>query len=609
MDDSPIISSPNRPGRLDRQALRLWRWYKSIAFGMILLATICGVCIYGTMHYAANSTLGDNAIPLAKARVFNAWWFFALLGFFFVQFVVSTWHVTKMSFGIWEKRDFSRSRSYMTAKLPGRASVPLAGGPDALMERLRKRFTRAHRQDDRFFAHKGLMTRIGPTVIHSGIVLILLAGLGRIVLVRSGNVLSEGRFVAAEGDTSSTVYHPIFSDQAIGGGNVASFDVPYDITVLDFDEVLHPSSDAPAYFSSLLKVRDWRTGETTVAKVDMNHSLEIGGYEFHQASYVKLPPIQTWRTNYDVRDAATGERVAVTDASEDTRVQVGDENLFLEVDGENPGAPWRLYTSAAPQTPVETGTLLQKEGTHELQVEVMRIFPDFGFDAEGGPFTRSNDPVNMALRVAVVVDGMPAGQTLVFLDSALNAAMPPAAERFRIGLNDIRVIGGAREDYSEADWEDPEFSRFLLGISDEATGQVLGEAFASLGHPSEPIEFASAGGEETPPPGAKYAVYPMGRTIRHETVLSVVKEPVVNYYMAGVGLIAIGAMMTFSGRYRALYAMWDGEEELLHLAYVPRFGKGPDPEEFEDLLRELSGGQAGVPASAPVRDAHPVGAG
>ncbi len=609
LNDSENITPAPELSTVDRWALKLWRWYKSIAFGMVLLAAICAICIYGTMHYAANTTLGDNAIPLAKARVFNAWWFFALLGFFFIQFVISTWHVTKMSVGIWWKRDFTRTRSFMTVRRPGRASISLPEGPDVLMRRLRGRFTRVHREGHRFFAHKGLQTRIGPTVIHAGIVVILLAGLARILLDRSGNILSEGRFVAGEGETRSTIFRPIFNDQAISGGNVTSFEIPFDVTVLDFDEVLHPNSDAPAYFSSLLKIRDWRTGETTVAKVDMNHSIEIGGYEFHQASYVRLPPIQTWRTNYDVRDAATGERIAVTDASPETRVQVGDEDLFLEVDGELPGAEWRLYTSESPSKPIDSGILLQKAGTQELKISVLHIFPDFGFDEKGGPFSRSSEPVNVALRVAVLIDDMPAGQTLVFLDEPLNEAMPLVANRFRIRLEDIRVIGGNRESYDEVDWDDPAFSRLLLSVRDEASGETLGETLATLDEPTEALAFASSEADEVPAAGATHAVYAMGRTIRHETVLSVVKEPIVPYYMAGVVLIGFGALMTFSGRYRALYAMWDEEQKLLHLAYIPRFGNGPDPKEFEKLLCDLSGGRTVSPDGVPASDPQPVGAG
>lgn len=596
-EQPPPSSSPSS---LDRWALRLWRWYKSIQFGMFLLAVIMGICVYGTMHYAANSTLGDNAIPLAKARVFNAGWFFALLGFFFIQFVVSTWHVTKMSLGIWWKRDFTRGRTFLTTG-PGRASIPLPAGPDALLAELRRRFTRAHREGNRFFAQKGIRTRLGPTIIHAGIVTILLAGLGRILLDRQGQILSEGRFVAAEGETTDILLRPARTDQAMSGGNIAAFRIPYEITVLDFDEVLHANSNAPAYFSSLLSIKDRATGEVTVAKLDMNHSVEIGGFEFHQAGYNKLPPIQTYRTNFDVRDAATGERIAVADASPETRVQVGDEDLFLEIDGEAPGSAWRAYTSESPLEPVAEGKVLQKAGEGTLAFEVSEIYPDFAFDPEKGPYSRTNSPNNLAARLTVMLDGTPAGQTIVFLDRDLNDAMPLAADRFRLRIDDVRVDGGSREDYADVDWQDPDYSRLVVSAMDIRTSAVLGEQVVGLGIRSGNIAYVDAGGDEPPPAGARYAIYPAGRTLRHETVLSVVREPVVPFYVAGVALIGFGAMMTFAGRYRAFHAEWDEEAQLLHLALVPRFGKerGPDPKEFEELVRTLSGGKASAPADVP----------
>jgi hypothetical protein len=107
----------------------MWSAFKSLQFGIFLLACIGAVAIYGTMHYAANDSLGDQAIPLAKARVFNAWWFFGLLALFFVQFITSTWHVTVMSFGIWKKADFGRSKGYITGPGEGRASVDIPDGP------------------------------------------------------------------------------------------------------------------------------------------------------------------------------------------------------------------------------------------------------------------------------------------------------------------------------------------------------------------------------------------------------------------------------------------------------------------------------------------------
>src|SRR5690606_11451020 len=155
-----------------------------------------------------------------------------------------------MSFTIWKKADFGRSKSYITGPGEGRASVEIPAGTDHIEAVLAKKFTRWHKRGDKYFAHAGLRQRIGPTIVHSGIVVIVLAGLVHLVLDKQGYILSEGRFLAAEGETVRQVYTPIHLDHQINpGGNLTAIPIPYDVKLLDFDEIKHANSDAPAYFS------------------------------------------------------------------------------------------------------------------------------------------------------------------------------------------------------------------------------------------------------------------------------------------------------------------------------------------------------------------------
>ncbi|MCB2155347.1 cytochrome c biogenesis protein ResB [bacterium] len=578
------------PRRRASLGIRAWRFFKSLKMGLLLLGLIALACVYGTVFYAANSVLGDNAIPLAKERVFNAGWFFALMAVFFVQFIISTWHVTKMSFGIWGKREFRSSRDYFRLG-EGRATVAVKGGPDRVEKVLRQRFTRAHRDGNRFFAHRGLRARIGPTIVHAGIVMILLTGLMRILLDRNGMILSEGRFIAAEGETTNEILVPKYRDQAVGGSNVQSLRIPFEVTVLDFDEIKHANSNAPAYFSSLIKVRDLQTGDVRVAKLDMNHSHTIGSLQFHQAGYQPLPPIQTYRVDFDVRDAQTGERIAVTDASPQTRVQVGNESLFLEIDGEQPGNDWRMYSAESPSEPIATGQLLAPAGETEFSFKATEIYPDFrvrktGEDGGLEPYNASNDPNYPAVHVVLLRDGMPQGETWLFLDPSLAPMMPAVDDRLRLELDDLQVA----RDTESIDWTDPALFRMVIRAIDPNTDEEISRQVVRLGAESQPITLAAApGAENLPPDGAEFAIYPIGRSMRYMTILSVVDEPTVPYNVAGVLLIALGAVITFTGRYRAFYGLWDEEEERLHLALVPRFGTAPDPKELEALVDELQG--------------------
>jgi len=569
--------------------------FRSLKTGLTLLAIIGAFCVFGTMRYAANSTLGEHAIPLARARVFNAWWFFAFMGLFAVQFAVSTWPVTRMSLRTWGRRDFRRSASFYAAGR-GRGAVRLPGGPDGVEAVLAKRFTRVHRDGDAFFAHRGLRTRWGPTIVHAGIVVILLAGLARILLDRQGLILSDGRFVGVEGETLSQIEVPRRRDQAASGANLIPKPISHDITVLDFDEIRHPNSSSPAYFSTLLRVRDQETGRVRVAKLDMNHSLRIGSYEFHQAGYQPLPPIETWRTLFDVRDLRTGERLAATDASPGVRVQVGDLDLFLEVDGEAPGDPWRLYGPEDPANPVAEGVLLAPPGEREFSVRATEFFPDFRVresdDGQLEPYNASDQPLNPAARVEFIEDGLPTGQTVLFLDPRLAGRVGPQHPRFAVSLEDIEVA----RPLDKMDWSRTDDFRLVVRIDDAATSAAIRRAALAIGAETEPVRWET-GPAEPPPPGARYAVLPLGRELRYATILSVVREPVVPYYIAGVVLIAFGAFLTFAGRYEAFYALWDSGSRELKTALVPRFGRDPDPRELERLTADLA--RAGAnPAAA-----------
>lgn len=584
---------------------KMWRMYTSITFGLIILSVIAGVCIFGTMYYAANSSLGDNAIPLAKARVFSAWWFFALLAFFFVQFVISTWRVTIMSLMIWWKQDFSRtsdqlSRSVSYQKIP-------AEGPEAIVAKLSKKFTRVHRQGDKVYAQKGISSRLGPTIIHAGIVLILVAGLVRILLSWQGMIISEGRFSGVEGETVSTFFTPKDLGRVINETNIQNHDIGYDIKVHDFDEIKFANSETPAYFSSLVEVIDRKTNTSRFMKLDMNHSMTVNGLQFHQASFVAIPPMQGYRMNFDVRYANSGERLAVTDASVGTRVQIAQSDYFIEVDGERPGSAWRIYHRNDPANPLDSGILLPSKETLGVRLKVLEFYPEFNLKVVEGEETPvaeslSNVPRNPALMVELFQGEESMGKTMIFMDQELNLQMPTSNPFFRFEFEDIQTINGSaktEEDFATFDWKDPKMARFLISAVDLET-QDKTILPLNMGEKSEVLEPSIAAAPPVVPKDSTFVVYPMEKTTLYATVFSVVREPLTHYNTIGVGLIFIGAMMTFIFRYRSLHGIWNPETKLFEFAIIPRFGK-PDMEEVQEIAALLQ-----TPPSTAAPSTKPV---
>lgn len=596
-------STDSRPGTfrsfldgLDSLILRAWRVFVSLKFGIFLLALILGVSIWGTMGYASNAALGDNSITMARTLVFESGWFVALLVLFAANLILSTWHVTVMSVTIWWKKDFRRGRTYYEHGRTPRGQIPVEGGPDAVERTLRRRFTRVQRDGDAFFAHKGILSRLGPTIVHAGIILVVGAMVAKAVLTWNDQLLVEGRFIAAEGEMTNIIHQPIAPEQQITNENRREIPIDVWVRVLDFDEVMHPNSNVPAYFSSLLEIRDPRDNSVTVAQLDMNHGLRVhtsqyGWLNFHQAGYQPVPDGEFQRVNFDVRDRRTGERIAVTDSHPGNRVRIGDTEYFLEVDGLQPADRWRVYTADRPFEVAASGLL---QGGRELSYSFRpeEFFPDFRINEDTGePHNASNNPNNPALRVAIILDGQQVATTWLFLDPAIAEQVPDTHPRFRLKLEDVRLRSGLEP--ATVDWNGQGNALFVVTLTDREDGEERGRELLVLGEESRTHEYTATidHGEVELGSEGIFDVRILGPTQRYLTVLTVVNEPTVPYVNLGVVITVFGAMLTFLFRYRAFYGWWDPKTQALRMALVPRWGQSVVQEEFDQLVEELSGGR------------------
>lgn len=576
-------------GALDSVILKAWRFFKSLKMGILLLVVIGAVCVWGTMGFASNAALGNNQIPMARKMVFQSPWFAALLTLFAVQLVISTWHVTLMSVTIWRKKEFRRSPSfYEPGSSSPRATIEGGAGLEQLLPFLRKRFTYAHEEGGAFFAQRGLLSRLGPTVIHFGMIVVLASGLVRFFMVKSGHIVSEGRFIAAEGEFSNAIWEPIDESQMIGGRNTRAREIPGSlyIRVLDFDEDQHANIGSPKYFSSLIEITDPKTSQVTVRQLDMNHSTALSGLQFHQAGYEKVEDATPVRFNFDVRSLATGERIAVTDASTGVPVRIGDTDYHIILTGTSPGSRWEIFHRENPTQPHASGTVQGGTGTGAMEFAIVEFFPNFRIDPDTKmPVNLSNEPENPAAQLVTYVDGEPRSTEWVFLSEELAAEVPTRNDAFRFSLVDVQVPAG-KED---VDWTKPGEVRFVVEAkrldgkgAPEVVPIFLKERSRSLSYDIKSGAPALTGNEKD------FQVINIGPTTRYLTVLSVIREPTVAYTTLGVFIILLGAGMTFANRYEALYALRDPSDGSLRLALIPRWGHGSltARESLEKILRD-----------------------
>lgn len=592
-DDGPVHRFLDR---VDRLVLKAWRVFVSLKFGIGLLTLIGVLSIYGTMRYASNGALGDNAIPMARTLFFESRWFVALLLLFACNLILSTWHVTVMSLGIWWKKEFRRGRVYYEHGNSPRAEVKVPGGLDEAEKVLRQKFTRVHRDGDAIFAHAGLLSRLGPTIVHVGMLMVIFSQVAKAGLQWNGKLVTEGRFIAGEGDPASNfINEPVALEQQLTQENRREIAIPYWIRVLDFDEIKHANSQMPAYFSSLIEVADPKTQETRVIQLDMNHSVNIGGLQFHQAGFTPAPETEVQRINFDVRDTATGERIAVTDASPGTRVRIGETDEFLEVNGIQPANRWKIFTAADPQKPKAEGLLV---GGQELKYSFRldQFYPEFKIDEKTNePVSASPQPKNPALQVAILLNDKQVETTWLFLDPSLAAVVPDSHPRFKLTFTDIRVRSGLTAE--SVDWKEKGAAVFEVKLHDRERDVDVGTELLMLGESSRPYPYTAKvdhAGDAQLGTEAGYEVRILGPTQRFATVLSVVKEPTVPWTKAGVVITVLGALMTFVFRYRALYGWLDAERGSVRLALVPRWGQTAITEEFEKLVAILSHGKGAV---------------
>lgn len=579
----------------DRLILRGWRLFTSLKFGILLLVCIAAASIYGTMGFAANPALGDNAIPMARRLVFENKWFVGLLLLFATNLILSTWHVTVMSFTIWWKREFRRDPDYYKHGGSPRAEVPVPGGIEEVESVLRRNFSRVHRDGNAFFAHKGILSRLGPTIVHIGILTVIGAVVAKAFLLWNGGIMTEGRFIAAEGEVSNIVLEPVALEQQITDRNNRPHALDVWIRVLDFDEIKHPNSDVPAYFSSLVEVLDPHTQQVTVAQLDMNHHLKVpsrqyGSLEFHQAGYQRVPDGEVQRVNFDVRDRTTGERIAVTDAHAHNRVRIGDTQYFLEVDGVQPADRWAVYTAKNPLEAVASGLLAGGQKI-KYTFKLEEFFPDLAIDEKAGkPYNATADLNNPALRATILLDDRPVETTYLFYHEGMANLLPDSHPRFRLRLTDIKVPREA--DLASHEWNKPGSALFEIQLIDKSTGKDIGSELLRISETSSPREYTSTVDHAGVALGTEgnFDVRIIGPTQRFVTILSVVNEPTVRWINIGVGILVAGALLTFLFRYRAFYGLWDEEHGALRMALVPRWGQSPVREEFDDLVATLSHG-------------------
>ena len=208
--------------------------------------------------------------------------------------------------------------------------------------------------------HQGGISRLGPVLLHIGILGLVLGG-----LVSS----LSGRKVFLSGSPGETV---------------AIADSPYAMRIDDFRIDTNAAGQVKQYYSKLTVLREGR--EVTRREIAVNHPLRIGGYNIYQASYQPDPD----------RAAALG--IAVRPRAES------------DADAPHAGS---APDASGPVVHANMDTTFAVPGYLGYEFRVARFFVDLKLTPDG-PVNGSHQMANPAAQLEVLYDGLPVGTQWAF---------------------------------------------------------------------------------------------------------------------------------------------------------------------------------------------------
>lgn len=320
---------------------------------MLLLGTIIAACAVGSIVYSDKS-LGAVS---ATRYVFGAWWFMALCLAFSVNLILCSWRrsvrvvraLTRPS--VFTSADFYEGRD-------SHGSLAWSGGIQPVVDTLRGTHTSVYVSGNAATAQRGAVGRLGATIVHIGLLLIVASGFMRFAAARCGWGIYDARMAIPEGASTRTYYTRIDPEKDDLPENLQSHTLPFSLRALDFTAEFHPNTSQPRFFSSLLELSPvgGEAGAGRIYEVTMSRALSYHGYKITQNSYTEDSSIE--RGRYVVTDTSNGDSTQL-DAGDADPVRLrlgGNSDLFFQVNRLGPDTTFQVL-DLSHKGMVEQGTV------------------------------------------------------------------------------------------------------------------------------------------------------------------------------------------------------------------------------------------------------------
>ena len=279
---SPPPASPPPPPAGRRTLLRLVGWIADLRLAIVLLLLIAVASGIGTAipqqetidfyheRYDGRPWLGllkgDMVLQLQLDHVYGSGWFLLLLAWLGLALLLCSWRRQWPALQAslrWVDYRSPRQLSKLSVaeSLETTAAAPLL---DRLAQQLQAGGWQLNRQSDRLAARRGVLGRVGPLLVHAGLVVLMVgAAWGALAGQRLEQFLAPGRdleLVDSRGQSQVTVALDRFSIQRDPAGR-------------------------PEQFTSSLRLIPPGSGEPLAREISVNHPLRYHGITLYQADW------------------------------------------------------------------------------------------------------------------------------------------------------------------------------------------------------------------------------------------------------------------------------------------------------------------------------------
>lgn len=467
-----------------------------------------------------------------------------------------------------------------------------ASQKESFLSNLRRLFPRYKYSDRRhyFIKQRGVSHRLAPYLIHSGILIVLGAGLIHFVLVKTGYIVTTGRIVVPEAE--SVNYYLVISDSQspnTASPNYIQRPLGFSLRCLDFDEVKYPGSDIPQYYSSLVSIQD--RDVNFIYTIDMNNPLKWRGFKIHQVDFQLNPTVSRYQIEihklpeFKFRlDVSPGVQHPLTEL-----VMSKSSPPVLNITVEPGRKIWQITETRENNEEVNySGTLLPPPGYYHFSIS--RWVTDFRRDSEGNVYSQSTEFNNPAVYITLYRGETAMYSRWYFWRPEFRNFMTHPDDPFSFEFIDFKTHDN---DLLNAE--------FKLRVKYTLTGEELGTYWVGINQQQKlnfpgidleedkQISNESEGSVKNP-----YKVYLLGKTDGYTTILGVVRDPTPILIFIGGGIISLGAICLYFVRFYRLIAMYDEQESRIYLTIITSQPAAGIKKIWEGLLAriESDGGKA-----------------